>query len=93
MNLSGADITPSEGKVALTFVDDVDGDDDDRGATPSDDGVEYEGCIAIVVGVGAGVKGVKKGSTVIVSPWARDGLKVGDDTVICDSYCIAATIG
>lgn len=88
MDLSGVDITPTEGKVVLHFVDDEDADDQYEGT----DDVEYEGCLAIVIGVGPGVKGVKKGDTVITTPYARDGLCVGDNTHICDAWCIAGTV-
>jgi hypothetical protein len=91
MDLSGVDIKPAEGMVAVKFVDDGDGDDDAASATPSEP-MPYEGVLAIVLGVGAKTS-VKKGDTIVVRPYARDGLCLGDGVYLIDSYCIAATIG
>lgn len=87
MDLEGVDIKPAEGKVVLKFIDDV--DDEAYDGLPS---VSYEGMLAIVVAVGAKVTSARKGDTVITTPWARDGLKLGDNTYICDSYCIQGTV-
>jgi len=89
VDLDGVSIQPAEGKVAVKFVDDLDGDGDTTAAAPDAD---YDGLLAIVLGVGAKVSGVKKGDTVICSPWARDGLCIGDNAYMVDSYCIAGTI-
>ena len=86
MDLSGVKIKPAEGMVAVKFVDD---DDDD---SPSDEPLEYECLLAIVVGVGAKVK-VKEGATVVTKPWARDGLCLGEGIHLINEYEIAATIG
>ena len=88
MDLAGVDIQPAEGKVALKFVDDL----DDDGDLDEDTDVDNDGLIAIVIGVGTGVKNVKKGDTVVTTPWARDGLCIGDNTYICDAWCIAGTV-
>ena len=89
MDLDGVSIQPAEGKVALRFVDDLD-DDGDMSSNAID--ADYDGLLAIVLGVGAKVSGIKKGDTVICQPYARDGLSTGDNTVIVESYCIAGTI-
>lgn len=34
----------------------------------------------------------KKGNVVLVSPWARNGLELGDDTVLTDGYCVMAVV-
>lgn len=85
MNLSGLDIVPTEGMVAVRFVDD---DDDD--STMSSGEPEYDGLLAIVVAAGPKTS-VKKGQIIVTRPWARDGLKVGE-AVLIDSYQIAATL-
>ena len=86
------DVKPAEGKVVLRFVDDVDGDDEPAAGYAPMPSADYEGLLAIVIGVGAKVTGCKKGDTVVTSPWARDGLKLGDNTYVCDAWCIQATI-
>jgi hypothetical protein len=93
MDLLGVDLTPAEGKVLLHFVDaDVDDDESSASALPnaSYEPVPYEGCLAIVMAVGAKVS-AKKGQVVVVSPWARDGLKVGEN-ILADAYHIQATV-
>lgn len=74
-------IKPAENMVALRFVDE---DDDEAGvgnATPASP-VDYECCLAIVVGVGPKVTGIKVGSTVICSPWAKDSPKFDDIRIV-----------
>ena len=88
MDISGVDLKPAEGMVALKFVDDLD-DDGDLG---SDTDVDYDGLLAIVLAVGPKVTGIRKGDTVVTRPYARDGLKIGENAVLADAYCIAATV-
>jgi hypothetical protein len=77
-------LKPAEGTLAVSFVDDEDDD-----AAP--ELMSYEGCLALVVAVGTDVKGVKAGDVVVCKPYARDGLKLGDVTLI-SSWDVAATI-
>jgi hypothetical protein len=46
----------------------------------------------MVVGVGKKVTNCKRGDTVIVTKWAREGMKVSDDLVLCDCYVVKAII-
>lgn len=97
MDLTGADITPAEGKLAVRFIDDDDDDDDETTAAaqyPSAPGEEvpYKGCLAIVLDVGPKAGTAKKGNIIVVSPWAKRGLKIGDDVIIIDSYSVQATL-
>lgn len=90
MDLEGVSIKPAEGMLAVKFVDD-DEDDDGPSSSPSEP-MDYEGCLAIVVAVGPKVTGAKRGDTIVCKPYARDGLKVGDDLVLIESWSVAATI-
>lgn len=91
------DVEPVEGFVALQIVDDE--TEEERKAriarnahAPSQS--YNEAIYAIVVGIGPkGPKGVKKGDTVLVRKYARDGLRLDENTVLCESYCIAAVVG
>lgn len=76
------DIIPSGSNVALEFLD----SDDDQ---PND---ENDCLYALCVGVGKDVKSCKRGDTVIVDKWAREGLKVSDTVVLCESYCVRAVV-
>ena len=88
---------PVEGFVALQIVDDETEEERERrlaerSGAPSDS--YNEAIVAIVVGIGPkGPSGVKRGSTVLVRKYARDGLRLDDDTVLVETYCIAAVIG
>lgn len=91
------DVTPVEGYVALQIVDDE--TDEEREARrqrysqgPSE---SYNEAIhAIVIGVGPKApKGVVKGAVVLVRKYARDGLRLDEDTVLVETYCIAAVVG
>jgi len=96
------DIKPVEGMVALQILDDPKAKDDDSSAgmlsasnslsSASDD--SYNTALtAIVIGIGPkGPAGVKKGSIVLCRGYARDGLKIDDDVVLTDSYCIAGIV-
>jgi len=100
------DITPVEGMVALQIVDDEDETEREQRLAsrntnaPSDS--YNEAIVAIVVALGPNSKsamgpkiptGVKKGSTVLVRKYARDGLRIDDDTVLVETYCIVALVG
>lgn len=92
------DIKPVEGMVALQILDDPKAKDDDSSdmvsasGAPSDD--SYNTALtAIVIGIGPkGPAGVKKGSIVLCRGYARDGLRIDDDVVLTDSYCIAGVV-
>ncbi len=88
------DITPVEGFVALQLVDDETEEERERrmGAPYASDSYN-EAIYAVVVGVGPKAPaGVKKGATVLVRKYARDGLRIEDDVVLVESYCIAAVV-
>jgi len=91
------DVKPIEGMVALQLVDDETEEEREqriasRQNAPSDS--YNEAIIAIVVGIGPkGPAGVKKGSTVMVRKYARDGLRLDADTVLVETYCIVAVVG
>lgn len=88
MDLSGVSIVPSEGKVALTFLDDEEGEPE---TYPQPN--EPDPCfLAIVAGVGAKVTGIKKGDTVVVRSWARSAPCIGGNTHVCDAYDVLATL-
>jgi co-chaperonin GroES (HSP10) len=88
------DIAPVEGFVALQIVDDETEEERELRKNrdyPSDS--YNEAIYAIVVGVGPKAPaGVKKGATVLVRKYARDGLRIDDDTVLVETYCIAAVV-
>lgn len=90
MDLAGLKIKPAEGMVAVKFVDDDD-DADDATPSPTSEPVPYKGVLAMVVGVGAKVSGVKKGNIVVTRSYARDSLCV-EGVHFVDSYSIVATL-
>jgi hypothetical protein len=75
-------IKPAEGMVAVRFVDDEEDDDASNASSTPSSPVEYECCLAVVSAVGAKVNGVKVGSTVICSPWAKDSPRIGDLRIV-----------
>lgn len=92
MALVAVAIRPTEGKVAVKFVDEDEGEGAiQSAATPMAEPVPYEGVLAVIVAVGDKVK-LSKGDTVVMRPWARSGLKLGDNLFICDAYDVVATI-
>lgn len=94
MDLSGADVSPAEGRVLLRFVDDEDDEESSRDKTGPAlaDSVPYEGCLALILAVGPKTGTLKKGQMAICTPYARDGLKLGDNTVMTDVYNIVGTL-
>lgn len=90
MDLSGVSVKPAEGRVILKFVDD-DTEDEAPAAPGQLPTVEYDGCLAIVVAVGAKCTS-KPGQAVITSQWARDGMKLGEGHVLASQYDIVGTI-
>lgn len=87
-------IQPAENMVALRFLDDLSEEDDSEptsGALPTYP-TQSKAVAAFCVGVGKKVTVCKKGDTVLVREYARYGLSVGDNTVIVESYCVAAKI-
>ncbi len=75
-------VKPADGYMAVRFIDDLSSVKDD-----SD-----EALLAIVDAVGSKVSGVKAGDTVILRPYARHGLKLGDDLVLIESYSVAGRV-
>jgi len=89
------DIKPVEGYVALQLLDDESEEEREARRRASNGPSESynEAMYAVVVGIGPkGPAGVKKGSTVLVRKYARDGLRISDDVVLVESYCIAAVV-
>lgn len=88
------DITPVEGFVALQIVDDESEEEREARRRLDAPSSSYnEAIYAIVVAVGPKAPaGVKKGVTVLVRKYARDGLRLDDDTVLVENYCIAAVV-
>ena len=87
------ELKPVEGKIVLKFLDEeTEGEKRDRMSGNMQPGSTSEkGVFAQVIAVGP--KSVaKKGAVVIVRPWARDGLDLGDDTVLTDDYCVMASV-
>lgn len=88
--MSALQIEPAEGYVALEFLDDAEDDDAPPSYdSPSDDN---DGVFAMVVGVGKKVTNCKRGDTVVVSKWAKEGMRIGDDCVLCESYVVKAIV-
>lgn len=89
--MSSLHIEPAEGMVALEFLDEE--DDEERPSYDEyNDGQPNEGVYAICVGVGRDVKRCKRGDTVIVDKWAREGMKVGDDVVLADQWVVKGVL-
>ena len=91
------DIQPVEGMVALQILDDPKAKSDESDSMVSadlpDDDSYNTALTALVIGIGPkGPAGVKKGSIVLCRGYARDGLDIGDDVVLTDSYCIAGVV-
>jgi hypothetical protein len=92
------DIQPVEGMVALQILNDpgAPADDDDSSgmmSAPVSPDNYNTALTALVIGIGPkGPAGVKKGSVVLCRGYARNGLDVGDDVVLTDSYCIAGIV-
>lgn len=90
-----SDIRPVEGYVALRLLD---GETEEerlrRQANNTGPSQSYNEAIpAVVVAIGPkGPTGVKKGTTVLVRKYARDGLRLDDDVVLVEHYCIAAIV-
>jgi hypothetical protein len=91
------DVTPVEGFVALQIIDDETEEEREArrqnyNSAPSDS--YNEAITALVVGVGPKApKGVVRGAVVMVRKYARDGLRLDEDTVLVEVYCIAAVVG
>lgn len=92
MDLDGLTIKPSEGMLAVRFLEDEDSKQADASAysdspTPPDRKL----CLATVLSVGKKVD-VKAGQIVAVSAWARNGDKIGDDVVLISSWDVKAIV-
>lgn len=88
MDLGALSLQPTEGKIAIVFLEDDDGEPTAYQGSP---GQPDEAVLAIVSGVGPKVAGVKKGDTVVVSAWAKNSPCVGK-THITDAYCVLAKL-
>lgn len=93
--MAAGDIKPADGMVAIRFLEGEDESEEHstRPGQPEPSGPhDEEACLAICVGVGADIKSCKPGDTILVRPWARHSIKVGDDTRICEGYNVVAVI-
>lgn len=87
------ELKPVEGKIVLKFLDDETADEkrDRTSGYSQPGGTTEKGVYAQVIAVGP--KSVtKKGAVVIVRPWARDGLDIGDGSVLTEDYCVMASV-
>lgn len=83
-------IEPAEGYVALEFLDGEDRGDHSRPAPVSSD--ENEAIMAMCVGAGKKVSVCKRGDTVLVRPYARHGIRVGENVVLVEAYCVVGRV-
>ena len=91
MNLDDVELRPAEGMLIVHFVDDEVNEAPSSSSSPSEP-MPYEGVLALVVAVGPkGPAGVKKGNAVVCGPYARDGMKIGEN-VLVSSWDIKATV-
>lgn len=98
-------IEPVEGMVAIKILDDIDGDyvhdnkereeSEHYGSAPPPIPAEEfsEALIALVLGVGKGVKCCKKGDTVLVNPWSMTSVRIGTDERIIRADQVLAKVG
>lgn len=87
------DIEPAEGYVAIKLIDDEDEPESKQPSnvpTPMD--AENKAVMGICMAVGKKVTCCKKGDTVFCRPYARHGLRVDDNTVLVESYCVAGRV-
>jgi hypothetical protein len=91
--MSSLVIEPAEGMVALEFLDEEKQEEERSGydAPPSSDDYN-EAVFAICVGVGKKVTSCKRGDTVLVRAYAREGVHVSDDVVLVEAYCVLGTV-
>lgn len=89
------ELKPVENKIVLKFLDEETDEERDqrqnRYNAPSATVEPEKALYAQVVAVGP-KSDVKKGNVVLVRQWARDGLDLGDDTVLTDDYCVMAVV-
>jgi hypothetical protein len=91
--MSNLVIEPAEGMIALEFLDDEKQEETrPQYDAPSSSDDYNEAVFAICVGVGKKVTNCKRGDTVVVRAYARHGVKVDDDVVIVESYCVVGTV-
>jgi hypothetical protein len=93
--MSALQIEPAEGLFALEFLDDEEEETEEQNQTaqtPYPEPTPREGCFAIVVGVGKKITGYKRGDTVIVDSYARNGLKIGNNVVLVESYLVKGKV-
>jgi hypothetical protein len=85
-------IDPAEGYVALEFLEDEaqEAERADYDAPNSDD--YSEAVFAVCVGVGKKVTVCKRGDTVIVREYARQGVHISDDVVLVEAYCVLGIV-
>jgi hypothetical protein len=96
MDLDGLKIKPSEGMLAVRFLDEEgDGEQQPAQVSPYPTAAPAEPdrklCLASVVAVGKKVE-AKPGQIVAVSAWARKGDKIGDDIVLVSQWDVKAIV-
>lgn len=91
--MSALQIEPAEGYVALEFLD---GNEDDESPPSSRSGAQQSDSdnlvFAMCVGTGKKVTCCKRGDTVVVMPYARQGMRVSDDVVIVEAYLVKGIV-
>ena len=78
-------IEPSEGCVAIEFLEQETASHARPAPVATD---ESDALLATCVGVGRGVDACKRGDTVKVRPYARNGVKLGSNVVMVEAYCV-----
>lgn len=90
--MANLELKPVEGMVVLRFFDEDPDDDKPESSFGNEAPDDYnKGIKALVVAAGAKVP-AKKGQTVFVRSYAKNGADLGDGTVLTDGYCIMAVV-
>lgn len=87
-------LKPVEGKIVLKFLDEETDEERMKRHVAHPGAVEHEpekAEFAQVIAVGPKVA-AKAGDVVLVRPWARDGLDVGDGQVLTDGFAVMAIV-
>jgi hypothetical protein len=95
MDLDGLKIKPSEGNLAVRFLDE-EGEDGKKVpqtpySSPTPEEPDRKLCIAIVLAVGKKVE-QKAGQMVAVDHWARNSPVIGDDVHLISAWEVKATL-
>lgn len=85
-------IEPAEGYVAIEFLDGEEKSGQSNASATPHAQDENEALMAMCVGVGKKVTTCKRGDTVLVRPFARHGVRVGENVVIVESYAVLGRV-